>query len=101
MESEVLSIRCTSMSACMKDRSMFSRQASKLAHQLLHPLFPNQPPYILVETLLLRHERLPCSLLRSHEYRYIGEWYIPEEGRGSPTGDQTQAAANNCFKVRR
>jgi hypothetical protein len=36
-----------------------------------------------------RPHHLPC--------RFIGEWFIPEEGRGSPTKEQTATAARNCF----
>ena len=31
--------------------------------------------------------------------RYVGEWYHPEEGRGSPTQDQIDLASGNCFIV--
>jgi len=34
-----------------------------------------------------------------HNYKFIGEWYMPEEGRGSPSGDQIKMASDNCFKV--
>ncbi|KAJ9507153.1 hypothetical protein QJQ45_004851 [Haematococcus lacustris] len=30
---------------------------------------------------------------------FVGEWYLPEEGRGSPTDAQISLAASNCFAV--
>ncbi|KAL6765409.1 hypothetical protein V8C86DRAFT_797143 [Haematococcus lacustris] len=32
-------------------------------------------------------------------YKFVGEWYLPEEGRGSPTDAQISLAASNCFAV--
>ncbi len=29
--------------------------------------------------------------------RFIGEWYKPEEGRGTPTEEQIHKASSNCF----
>lgn len=31
--------------------------------------------------------------------RFVGEWYHPHEGQGSPTEEQTEAASKNCFAV--
>ncbi|GLC47776.1 hypothetical protein PLESTB_000024500 [Pleodorina starrii] len=33
----------------------------------------------------------------SNNYEYVGEWYKPEKGRGSPTPEQITEAAKNCF----
>ena len=29
--------------------------------------------------------------------RFVGEWYVHEEGRGSPTHEQISTASRNCF----
>ncbi|GFR51655.1 hypothetical protein Agub_g14088 [Astrephomene gubernaculifera] len=32
-----------------------------------------------------------------NNYEFVGEWYVHEEGRGSPTDDQITKAASSCF----
>ncbi|MEW5320464.1 MAG: hypothetical protein WDW38_011535 [Sanguina aurantia] len=30
-------------------------------------------------------------------YTYVGDWYVAEVGRGSPTPEQINTASSNCF----
>ncbi|KAG2426513.1 hypothetical protein HXX76_011740 [Chlamydomonas incerta] len=32
-----------------------------------------------------------------NNYEFVGEWYVHEEGRGSPTHEQITTAARNCY----
>lgn len=37
------------------------------------------------------------GILIRNDYAFIGEWYKPEEGRGTPTEEQIHKASSNCF----
>lgn len=39
------------------------------------------------------------GILISNNYEFIGDWYVHEKGRGSPTDAQIATASKNCFIV--
>ena len=51
---------------------------------------------VAVTTIAPSHEPGGYAVARR---RFIGEWYVHEKGRGSPTDAQISAASRNCFIV--
>jgi len=39
------------------------------------------------------------GIMISRNYEFVGEWYTPLSGRGSPTQEQIKEASKNCFVV--